>query len=232
MTYYYNKGGIMTNRTYSTFETAEILGVSVRRIQKMITEKLITAKNIGRDYVISEKEILRIKEEENKMNEKRKGPGRPRNRKPKKLIYVSDPTDEYIKIVDNILLFLEKEGLDRTRRAFADATSQQIRSESMFGFKEKGQNHVCVYRLLGKKKCLHTPDNETAIIDIPGQDHLSEWTKEGSTEKIISQPYSVSYETLKELIIFCEENGLRADFSGLSWHFPGRTIRIDLSKNQ
>ena len=41
----------------STKEAAEKLGVSLRRVQQMITEGTLPANKIGRDYVILEKDL-------------------------------------------------------------------------------------------------------------------------------------------------------------------------------
>ncbi len=52
----------------TTKETAKKLGVSVRRVQAMITDGVLPAQKIGRDYVIKESDL--------KLVEDRK-PGRP-----------------------------------------------------------------------------------------------------------------------------------------------------------
>lgn len=41
----------------TTKEVAEKLGVSIRRIQAMITEKSLPATKIGRDYLIKESDL-------------------------------------------------------------------------------------------------------------------------------------------------------------------------------
>jgi excisionase family DNA binding protein len=45
----------------STAEAAERLGVSTRRILALIKEGKITAKKVGRDYVIEEKALAAVK---------------------------------------------------------------------------------------------------------------------------------------------------------------------------
>jgi excisionase family DNA binding protein len=44
----------------STKEAAEKLGVSLRRVQQMITEKTLPAERVGRDYVIQEKDLENV----------------------------------------------------------------------------------------------------------------------------------------------------------------------------
>lgn len=101
----------------------------------------------------------------------------------------------------------------------------------MVGYKPKGLAHVCVHRLLGRKRCPDSFDHPCDSSNIPGKDHLSEWVADGKTAKIVMQPYHLTYESMKELVKYCEDRGLRADVSAESWHFSGKTIRIDLALN-
>lgn len=52
----------------TTKETAEKLGVSVRRVQAMITDGSLPATKFGRDYVIKESDLKLVKDRK---------PGRP-----------------------------------------------------------------------------------------------------------------------------------------------------------
>lgn len=58
----------------TTKETAEKLGVSVRRVQAMITDGLLPATKLGRDYVINESDLKLVKDRK---------PGRPPKSKSK-----------------------------------------------------------------------------------------------------------------------------------------------------
>jgi hypothetical protein len=82
------------------------------------------------------------------------------------------------------------------------------------------------------KKCPNSDDHPCDSPDIPGKDHLSEWVQNDKTTKIVMQPYNLSYEAMKEMVEYCEKRGLRADISADSWHFPGRTIRVDITLNK
>ena len=59
----------------TTKETAEKLGVSVRRVQAMITDGILPATKLGRDYVIKESDLESVKDRK---------PGRPPKLKIKK----------------------------------------------------------------------------------------------------------------------------------------------------
>ena len=45
----------------NTQEAADKLGVSLRRVQQMITEGTLLAEKVGRDYVILEKDLDSVK---------------------------------------------------------------------------------------------------------------------------------------------------------------------------
>lgn len=49
-------------------------------------------------------------------------------------------------------------------------------------------------------------------------------------EMVVNEPYNVHMDKLKELITFCDENGLSFIIDGNSVHFPGRCIRILITK--
>ncbi len=58
----------------TTKEASEKLGVSVRRVQAMITDGSLPATKLGRDYVIKETDLELVKDRK---------PGRPANNKTK-----------------------------------------------------------------------------------------------------------------------------------------------------
>lgn len=86
----------------------------------------------------------------------------------------------------------------------------------------------CVNRLLGKP-CRSHNGPHLECPDIPGADHTSLWLKDGKPAVIATQPYALTWEILQELMVFCQEYGLRSDISAWgSWHFPGRTVLVCL----
>lgn len=52
---------IAMSKLLTTKESAEKLGVSVRRVQALITKNQLKAEKIGRDYMIREKDLQNIK---------------------------------------------------------------------------------------------------------------------------------------------------------------------------
>jgi excisionase family DNA binding protein len=211
----------VTSQSYTTHQAAESLGLSVRRVQALLSVGLLKADKVGRDWVISEEELQRFKQQERVV-------GRPsKERSEEDRSFNNKASSIYLQVVEIIRTLVDHEGLGNAYRAFAEATWRRIQEEVMAGYKPKGLAHVCVHRLLGKKRCPDSLDHP----NIPGQDHLSEWVMDGKTVKIVMQPYHLTYESMKELVEHCENRGLRADIFAESWHFSGKTIRIDITIN-
>lgn len=147
-----------------------------------------------------------------------------------------DGSQKYKQAVIAIQELLAAEGADVANRAYAEAIHTAVRDAYQ---KEKGAtpakgSHVCVNRLKGSKNC---PDKHnttgTAKCDlrIPASDHLSEWVKDGETYSIVSQPYGISYETLIEMIKFCDQHELEPYISAdRAWHFPGSALSIEFRR--
>ena len=75
------------------------------------------------------------------------------------------------------------------------------------------------------------PDKVPKIFDNhPCKDHQRFY--KGRSQPMIyeSHPYSVSMKDIKDLIDWCEENGLEFSIDGYSPWFPMNTIRISLYK--
>jgi len=62
--------------------------------------------------------------------------------------------------------------------------------------------------------------------------HLKGWvdhpTYDGDT--FISEPYSFGEDAARNLLTFCDLKGLTFTVRGDSWHFPGRTLRVSVTK--
>jgi len=61
----------------------------------------------------------------------------------------------------------------------------------------------------------------------PGRDHSSVFNKDGKPYSFVTQPYRLSYETLKKAIAFCEKHGYELKIFPASWYFYGRTIMME-----
>jgi len=65
-------------------------------------------------------------------------------------------------------------------------------------------------------------------------DHLSfekrKDLEESEVEALISEPYAIGLEDIREIISFCEEHSLNVTIDGKSSHNPGACFRITLWK--
>lgn len=131
---------------------------------------------------------------------------------------------------------LTEEGLSQVNHAYREATSESIELQYSSKLSEDSgqkvkprEDHVCIHRLVGED-CPDSPDSP-CFIRFPGQDHLSEWHANRKTLSVVSQPYRLSFETIKEMTQFCENWGLTVEISAQdSWHFPGRTLFIEFKR--
>jgi hypothetical protein len=142
----------------------------------------------------------------------------------------SKPSPVYKQAVQACLALLSQEGSDAVRRACAEANWEAVREEYLriFNLKPSHRWHVCVHRLMGKR-C----PNDNSHLQIPGADHLSEWKTDHRTSVIVSQPYRLPFELMKQIVDFCEVHDLRADAQAeWSWHFPGSTLMIAFRRRE
>lgn len=122
----------------------------------------------------------------------------------------------------------EAEGAGAVEDVCAEASSplKQAAFLSREKVKRREANHVCPDRLKGAKRCSGDWRTDGTHERMPGSDHIDEWTKDGETYAITSQPYGLSYDDLKKIVVYCESNSLQAEIRAGSWHFPGRTLLL------
>lgn len=156
--------------------------------------------------------------------------------------FKSKPTEKYLKAVDALNdLLSEENGGDSVHRAFAEVVQERWRDDYLAREKLKPAHgrHVCIHRLIGKRCPEDTArgtyaDATCASHYIPRADHLSEWRAEDGKRYIVSQPYGRwDYNSLKELIAFCDRLGLEATIdASRSWHFPGWTMLVEIQRGE
>ncbi len=143
------------------------------------------------------------------------------------------PSEKYKALLKAARELAEAEGDDEMSRACAEAMipyeySSFIRRHNV---KPSNSSHVCEERLKGAKRCPETINNPIHLEkSLPAADHLSEWIQDGKTIAITSQPYGCSWQSLREIVAYCNENGLEAEIEAGSWWFPGRTVLITFTK--
>ncbi|MEW5933419.1 MAG: hypothetical protein AB1816_07550, partial [Bacillota bacterium] len=130
----------------------------------------------------------------------------------------------------------EEEGLDAAYRAFAEACWEDVREswQRRRGDVRMSAGHVCVARLLRGRCTNWSPFRgetcESPPCIPPGADHVELYVSGGRPQVFVSQPYDLGWNTLVRLVQFCLRWGLAADVSTESWHFPGRTLLVEIRK--
>lgn len=106
-------------------------------------------------------------------------------------------------------------------RALAEADSEDLKAAfaARLGTPTKGRKSW--RRLLGERG---GPDDE-----LPADDHVELWVK-GNEVTYVSHPYDLTLEKVRAIVQACDEHGLDATFSGVSWYFPGHTLRVEYKK--
>ncbi len=144
--------------------------------------------------------------------------------------FSDNQSDKYKQAVLVLRDLIQEEGEDIVTCVFAEATydARQKIFEKNYGVQSAEDHHVCTYRLLGKACPGENCDSPQII---PCADHLSEWKKDGKTFVIVSQPYGLGYQGLKETLAFCEKYGLEASVNARpSWHKPGSVISLEYKR--
>jgi len=134
----------------------------------------------------------------------------------------SNPSADYRAAVDALRKLPE----GHRDRAYADACHDDL----FKGFKNSRKvtqrttgGHVCVNRLKGSRRRCYGVD----CPEIPDGDHLSEWKRSGTTVAILSQPYGLGFDGLRETLAFCDEHGLQVTINTYpSFHFPSTVISL------
>ena len=82
----------------------------------------------------------------------------------------------------------------------------------------------------GARSVDRLPGKRSGELRVPGEDHSSLWLHEGKPAVYVTQPYGLSWDTLRAVVGFCEANGLRADVGAApAWHFPGAVLHVEIT---
>ncbi len=61
-------------------------------------------------------------------------------------------------------------------------------------------------------------------------DHEEAYLDESSRQVLVSHPYDISSEQMKNIVAFCESNGYQARISARSGYYFGHTVRLEFRK--
>jgi hypothetical protein len=59
-----------------------------------------------------------------------------------------------------------------------------------------------------------------------------DWFKNGKEEIMVSQPYGLSLESLRETLNFCDKHNLDLEIDAGGWHYPHNTLLVTIKKRQ
>lgn len=141
------------------------------------------------------------------------------------------PSEAYLKAMSALEELLTAEGFDKVSRVYAETVSQYaLQAFTAGGLKRRSGPHVCIHRLLGAARCPETIKDPCDSY-FPVMQYSTEWTRDGKTEAIVSQPYNLNFLDMKQIVEFCKESGLQAEINvNHSWKFPGQTMLLKYRK--
>lgn len=126
-------------------------------------------------------------------------------------------TPEYLRAV----AALKALPLDLRGRAFAEAEHEDLKAAVSKSLGKTTKGRKSWRRVLGMNG---KPGDE-----LPADDHVELWVK-GDKITYISHPYQLSLEKVRSIVEACDQHGLDAVFGGMSWYFPGSTLRVEYTK--
>lgn len=142
--------------------------------------------------------------------------------------YMDKKSPEYQAVLDAVKTLVEKEGWDIAGTALAEAqTDYCLESYEKEHGVQEGDSMFSgsIAQLLGT-------DDELPQ-HFPGGDHDDLWLQNGEVVRFSTQPYGpISEEKLRKMLDFCETHCLEMTISARSYHFPGRTLFIDVARKE
>lgn len=70
------------------------------------------------------------------------------------------------------------------------------------------------------------PRHAWCNVEVPAADHCEARRNEHDERFLISHPYHVYLEEMREIIAFCDANNLDCTISGTSCYYPGATVEL------
>ncbi len=131
--------------------------------------------------------------------------------------FTSQPTPEFIAAVEA----LKKLAWDDRSRAFAEATSPDLRDQATKAYGKPVKRNKSWKRLIGKRPGIDD--------HLPGDDHVE--LRVGKNMTYASHPYQLHLDQLRDIVQVCDENGLDITIDTKSWYFPSATLRVTYQVN-
>lgn len=102
-----------------------------------------------------------------------------------------------------------------------------------------GAEPLPIYRLSGKRVGRY-PQWWKRLFDDPLDasvwrrwlDHAGSFIAEDGTEVLMSEPYNLDPDAVRDLLAFCDQHDLDFHIDGLTQHYPTRTFRVRVWPNK
>lgn len=157
----------------------------------------------------------------------------------RRFVSSKERTPDYLEAVEALRRLAAAGG--SPERAFAEAVAEDYEAHyaEANGLK-RSSGRPCARRLTGGRCANHEDHGHDYHLaypslrdpcTVPGADHSVLWLKDGKPARFTTQPYGLSWETLRELVRYCEDRGLEAHIDArMAWHFPTQTILVEIER--
>jgi hypothetical protein len=134
--------------------------------------------------------------------------------------------EETIKVLRKLV---KAEGIDAAQSAYATAVSDSIRknwAKCNQATLDGGKGHWCVRMLLGEtcRRQICGPD------EIPALSHGSFWRRDGKPPLLVSQPYGLDLEDLRELVEVSDRYAFDVHVTAHSFWNAGNSMLIEIGR--
>ena len=150
--------------------------------------------------------------------------------------------DDFIKKIKLKIQALDRDERIEVSRKIYDIICERLLSDLVYIFengekKYSWRTHLFTVKLFKKSSFIHRLGPTYCIKKTGFLDHTFIQNKPNlylfiHGKCLVSEPYHLTMKDVKELIKFCEENGLNFYIDGLSFHYPGHTLRIVIWKGE
>jgi hypothetical protein len=127
---------------------------------------------------------------------------------------------------------IQKMGADTVERAFSQAIQTTLKQRLQDRLGSESESNQIATMLPYPRRLLYTPSHERMDWENqrpPGYDHANLYEKDG-VKTFTSEPYSLSWKDLKELVEYCEKENLEVSVTTGSPHFATACLLMEFER--
>lgn len=141
--------------------------------------------------------------------------------------FMEKPSVFYKTAVAGLKKLLVTEGLEAVQAAYAESSHEEHRTEWQ---KYRGLKQGAFVQPSADYLLWEQPKGDRLLI-VPHQDHASVWSKDGKPYILVSQPYDLELDDLREMVKLCDRHGFEVDITTHpGWHFPGQVLHVEYTR--